>query len=721
MKKQKKSEREILSILAKEIHNSSGYIGGEIVSRRKKSLEYYLGNPLGNEQEGRSQVVSNDVMDTVESLMPSLMKIFTSGDNVFACEGTGPEDEEMARQASDYLNHIFLKDNNGFKVLYTAFKDALIQKNGILKVYWDDSQKTEREEYTRLTEDEFTDLIENHEVSVTHHTEYKEEITDDAGKEIDKINLHDVVIHRTKLYGKVRIDPVPPEEFLIERRCKDIDSANFVAHRVNKTKSELVEMGYDPDLVYSLPTGNSENFSEDVFVRHQNIDFGSGESSGDKSTDTVLIHECYIRMDADGDGKAELLKVCVAGDGKKLLDVMEVDTIPFISMTPVIMPHRFHGRSIAELVEDIQLIKSTVMRQMLDNMYLTNNNRVAIQDGQVAMDDLLTNRPGGIVRTKQPPQNVMMPIQAQPITEQASGMLSYLDSVKESRTGVSKTSQGLNADSLNNKTATGMNQVLTQSQMRMELIARIFAETGVKDLALKIFELICKYQQKEKIVRIRGKYIPMRPYEWKDRVNVTIHVGLGTGSKEQQLILINAILERQMQAINLQQNVFGPMVNLRNIYNSLKKMVENAGLNSIEPFFMDPDVGQAQMPQLPPKPPTEFEKVTLAQVQGENQRAQLKAETEVKRIEAMMRQHLLDFELKIKEIELKYGSKIDELELKRRSMLEQEDLKSSGNLMKEIVKGQDQFFNTQQQINGQQGKTSKGRQESRAAPKRSPA
>ncbi len=713
-KKQEKSEQEILSILAKEIHNSSGYIGGEIVARRKKSLEYYLGNPLGNEQEGRSQVVSNDVMDTVESLMPSLMKIFTSGDNVFSCEGVGPEDEEMARQASDYLNHIFLKENNGFTALYTAFKDALIQKNGILKVYWDDSSKTEREEYTRLTDDEFTDLIDNQEVSVTHHSEYEEPITDDAGKEIDKVSLHDVVIHRTKLYGRVRIDPVPPEEFLIERRCKDIDSANFVAHRVNKTKTELIEMGYHPDVVYSLPTGDGETYSEDKFVRHQNIDFGRGESTGDKSTDMVLIHECYIRMDADGDGRAELIKACVAGDGKKLLDVTEVDTIPFISMTPVIMPHRFHGRSIAELVEDIQLIKSTVMRQMLDNMYLTNNNRVAIQDGQVAMDDLLTNRPGGIVRTKQPPQNVMMPIQAQPITEQASGMLGYLDAVKETRTGVSKTSQGLNADALNNKTATGQNQMLTQSQMRMELIARIFAETGVKDLAVKMFELICKYQQKEKIVRIRGKYIPMRPFEWKDRVNVTIHVGLGTGSKEQQLILVNAILERQMQAINLQQNVFGPMVNLRNIYNSLKKLVENAGLNSIEPFFMDPDVGAAQMPQLPPKPPTEFEKVTLAQVQGENQRAQLKAQVEEKRIEAGMRQELLEFELKIKEIELQYGTKIDELELKRRSMLEQADLNKSGDLMKEIIKGQQQFFNGK-------GQTNTPGETSRSAPKRSPA
>ena len=711
----KKSKQEILSIVSKEIHNASGYIGGELVARRKKSLEYYLGMPLGNEQEGKSQVISNDVMDTVESLMPSLMKIFTSGDNVFSCEGVGPEDEEMARQCSDYLNHIFYKQNNGFTALYTAFKDALIQKNGILKIYWDNSNKTEREEYTKLTDDEFNNLVSDEEVKVQNHTEYKEPIVDDQGEQLDEITFHDVVIQRTRMYGQVRIDPIPPEEFLIERRCKSIDTANFIAHRTNKTKTELVEMGYDRDLVDSLPTGDPDYFTEDKFVRHQNIDFSHGETDGDKSTQDVLLHECYVRMDLDDDGKAELVKICVAGDSKKLLSIEEMDTMPFISMTPVIMPHRFHGRSIAELVEDIQLIKSTVMRQMLDNMYLTNNNRVAIQDGQVAMDDLLTNRPGGIVRTKQPPQNVMMPIQSQPITEQASGMLAYLDSVKETRTGVSRTAQGLNADSLNQKTATGMNQVLTQSQMRMELIARIFAETGVRDLALKMFELVCKYQQKEKIVRIRGKYIPMRPYEWKDRVNVTVQVGLGSGSKEQQLILVNAILQRQMEAINLQQNVYGPMVNLRNIYNSLKKLVENAGLNSVEPFFMDPDVGASQMPQLPPKPPTEFEKVTLAQVQGENQRAQLKAETDIKQIEARMRQAMLEFELKIKELELKYGSKIDEANLKRRSMLEQTDLNKAGDLMKEIVRGQNQFFN-----NGQ-GKTDQAGQESRTTSERSPA
>ena len=198
----KKSNQEILSVLSREIHNASGYIGGELVARRKKSLEYYLGSPLGNEQEGRSQVVSNDVLDTVESLMPSLMRIFTSGDNVFNCEGMGPEDEEIARQCSDYLNYIFYKENDGFLALYTAFKDALIQKNGILKVYWDDAQKIEREEYSRLTDDEFNDLVSMDEIKVKNHTEYEEKITDEAGKEIDAIKLHDVVIHRTKIHGK---------------------------------------------------------------------------------------------------------------------------------------------------------------------------------------------------------------------------------------------------------------------------------------------------------------------------------------------------------------------------------------------------------------------------------------------------------------------------------------------------------------------------------------
>ena len=708
------TEDQIISILNRELRASSGYIGGEIVTRRRKSLEYYLGKPFGNEQEGRSQVVSTDVSDTVESLMPSLMKIFTAGDNIFHCEPAGPEDEKVAKQASDYINHVFYKENRGFSAIYTAFKDALVQKNGILKVYWDDSEKTSREEYKRLTDDEYNLLIADKEVSVNEHKEYEEEFEDDNGKVIDKVKFHDVVIYKTQMYGQVKIDPIPPEEFLIERRAKSIDSANFVCHRVNMTRHALIEMGYDPEIVNNLPTGDAEYYLEDRQVRYQDTDFSAPQDRGDKSTDEVLIHECYVRLDLNGDGKSELHKICLAGTGSyRILAMDEIDSIPFVSMTPIIMPHRFYGRSVSELIEDIQLIKSTVMRQMLDNMYLTNNNRIAIQDGQVAMDDLLTNRPGGIVRTKQPPSNVMQVMTAQPITEQASGLLAYLDSVREARSGVTKTAQGLQADALNVDTATGMNQVLTQSQMRMELIARTFAETGVKDLGIKIFELLCKYQQKEKLVRIRGEFVPMTPFEWRDRVNLSVKVGLGTGSKEQQLILLNAILQRQLQAIQLQQNVYGPVVNLKNIYSTLQKLVENAGLGSVEPFFMDPEVGAAQMPQLPPKPPTEFEKVSLAQVQGENQRAILDSEVQMKKMESALRQKLLDFELQVKEMELKYGTKINELEMKNRSMIEQQQVRQSGDLFKEIMKGQKQFFNgkgsKQTDFGGEKGPATAGR------------
>jgi len=691
-----KNEQEILSILNREIRASSGYIGGEIVSRRKRSLEYYLGRPFGNEQEGRSQVISTDVSDTIEGLMPSLMRIFTASDNVFECEPVGPEDEEAAKQATDYLNYIFYKQNNGFSALYTAFKDALIQKNGILKVYWDESEKTTREEYKKLTDDEFIDLTKDPEINVSQHTEYEEELKDDDGNVLDTIKYHDVVLHKTTKYGKVNIEPIPPEEFLIERRAKSIDDANFIAHRTNMSRTQLIEMGYDPEIVNNLPIGDTNYYLEDRHIRFQETDFSAPQDRGDDSTDEVLIHECYARIDINNDGKAELIKACIAGDGAyKVLGIEEIDSMPFISVTPIMMPHRFYGRSVSELVEDIQLIKSTVMRQMLDNMYLTNNNRVAIQDGQVAMDDLLTNRPGGIVRTKQPPSNVILPLQAQPITDQASGMLAYLDSVKESRTGQTRQSQGIQADTLNNKTATGLNQILTQSQMRLELIARTFAETGVKDLARKIFELVCKYQQKEQIVRIRGKFIPMKPYEWRDRMNVTVAVGLGTGSKEQQLILLNSILERQLQAINLQQNVFGPVVNVKNIYHTLKKLVENAGLGNVEPYFMDPDVGQSQMPQLPPKPPTEFEKVSLAQVQGENERAILNNQMEMKKLETQFRQKLLDFELQVKEMELKYNTKVDEIAMKSRSMVEQQQVRQSGDIFKKIMEGQKEFFDGQ--------------------------
>ena len=685
------SEHEVSSILASELKNSYGYFDTGLVDDRKKANEYYFGESFGNEIEGRSQVVSTDVADTIEAILPALLRIFTASDNIVKVDPVSQEDIEIAKQASDYLNHIFNKDNDGFTTLYAMFKDALLQKNGIVKVFWDTSERTKQETYEKLSEAEFTMLIDEDGVEVKEHTEYADPAFEEQKKNIkEQMNqvgdqmsadlmaqqikelpipqLHDVVITRSETFGRVKFEAVPPEEFLVQRRAKTLEEAHFLCHRTTKTRSELIEMGFDYDIVHSLSAESTQRYNEEKSTRHRNIDDDFTSDVGDKSTDEIPICESYIRIDEDGDGIAELRKIISSGDASHtILDDVIVDSQPFCSVTPIIVPHRFYGRSVSELVEDIQLIKSTVMRQILDNMYLTNNNRVAVMDGQVNLEDLLTNRPGGVVRTKAAPSQVMMPMTTQTINNQAFPLLEYLDTVKENRSGITKYNQGMDTDSLN-KTASGINTILSQSQMRIELIARIFAETGVKELFKKMFELVVKYQDKERIIKIRNNFIPMNPMEWRDRCNITIQVGLGTGSRDQQLSILNQILRQQIEGIKLQGSPAGPIVNMTNIYNTLSKIVENAGLKDVDSYFTDPQVGMQNMPPPQQKEPSEFEKVSQIQTQQKAAEAQMQYENRMREIELRYQKMILDFESKIKELEMKYEADIDEKAIRREAM-----------------------------------------------------
>ena len=681
---EKITEFELKNIISKEIVNSLGYMGGNLSSQRKKSLEYYMGEPLGTEIDGRSQVVSTDVADTIETILPNLLKIFTASDQVIKCEPVKSEDVAQAEQVTNYVNYIFNKDNPGFSILYTWFKDALIEKNGIVKVYWDDSKKVEQETYENLNDQEYSLLLDGDDVEVVEEEAIEDEtaklqleqlraLAEQQGQELPEQPvpmIHNVKIKRTSNYGKVKIENIPPEEFLIQKTAKSIEDSNFVAHKVLKTRSDLIEMGYDREVVESLSTSNTITLNEERLTRFSDIDESPTEDSPDESTQDVEIYECYVKIDMDGDGIAELRKVTVAGSGSyTILENMACDFIPFCSLTPIPMPHRFYGRSVSELVEDVQLVKSTVMRQLLDNMYLTNNNRVAIMDGMVNLDDLLTSRPGGVVRTKQPPSQVMMPMQSQTISQQAFPLLEYLDTVRETRTGVTRYSQGLDAQSLN-KTATGVNTLMSQSQMRMELVARVFAETGIKDLFKRIFELTCKYQDKERIVELNNQFVPVKPTEWKNRYNVTITVGLGAGSKDQQIVILNNILERQLQAFQLQGGQEFPMVSLKNIYNSLTKIVENAGLKNVENYFVNPDQGK-QMVQPKPEPkPTPIEKIEFTRIASEEKRKLAELEFEMKKLKSHNAANVLDFETKIKEMELKYTTQIDSAKLKAEAELD---------------------------------------------------
>ena len=356
----KVTDIELRGIINQEINNSLGYMGGNLSAQRKKSLEYYMGEPLGTEIDGRSQVVSTDVADTIETILPNLLRIFTASHQVVKCEPVKAEDVPLAEQATNYINYVFNKDNNGFSILYDWFKDALIEKNGIVKIYWEDSEKVEQETYENLNDQEYQILIDNDEVEVVEEEKFVDEkakeeleqikaLAEAQGQEMGDIPtpyLHNCIIKRTNRSGKVKIENIPPEEFLIQRTAKSIEDANFVAHKVLKTRSELIEMGYDKDIVENLPTTNAILLNDERLTRYSDIDESPFNDSPDESTQEIEIYECYVKVDMDGDGIAELRKVIVAGEsGYEILENMPCDFIPFCSLTPVPMPHRFFGRS----------------------------------------------------------------------------------------------------------------------------------------------------------------------------------------------------------------------------------------------------------------------------------------------------------------------------------------------------------------------------------------
>lgn len=690
------TEDSVKALVGKHIHNAQGFYSGNLSKSRERALDYYMGNPMGNEVDGRSKVISSDVSDAVEPLMANLMRIFTASNKLFHCEPVGVEDVDIAEQSTDYINHVFFKKNNGWVLLHNFIKDALIEKNGFLKVFHEYTDRVVRESYERLSDDEYSMLIDDRDVEVLEHTEYEDEsitalgvmsenitsidsgMGDDTTISIDNTPmLHDVVIHRTSKKGKTCIEGIPPEEMLVESNAKAIEDANFIAQRKMMTRGELIELGFDRGIVETLPNDRVEDMNQEYQTRHQDIHNTIQRENTDEATQEVEVFECYVKCDYSGTGKAELRKFVVAGNnGSTLLSDEPYDSFPYVTATPIIMPHRLYGRSIAELVEDVQSVKTYVMRALNDNIYGIQNNRLAIDDSRVNVSDILTNRPNMIVRTKGNPMESIQSMPVQSIGDTAYPLLTYYDELKEARTGISKVGQGLSTDALNSKTSTGLNQVMTQAQQRVEFIARTFANTGVNDLGRKILECVVKYQDKEDIVRIRNKFVPYKPYEWKDRCDITISSGLGTGSQDQQMIFLNNILERQVQALTTQGNPEAPLVNLKKIYNTLEMMVESAGLKNVDMFFLNPD--ENPIPEEPPAEPTEFEKVSMAQIEGENKRKLAELKLKERDLSLKKEKQLLDFETRIKELELNYNKNIDQEEIKRQTKLSVEAMKQVG-------------------------------------------
>ena len=633
---EKMTEEELKTRIDEELRASLGYFSDELSKQREMAMEYYYSLPFGNEVEGRSQFVDSTVQDTIEWIKPSLMRIFASGDEMVKFNPTGPEDVEMAEQATDYVNHVFVKDNSGWEILYSWFTDALLQKNGIVKVWWDEYPEVTREEYHNLDDMELQSLVAADGVRVIEHTD------NDNG-------LNDVVISKEDYNGRVKIENVPPSEFLISSESKTIQDAKFVCHRVQVTLSDLREMYPDEDLdPEELGGGDDgmEAYSPERLARYEydktagNWDGLSTSSGSDDSLRVYWLHENYLKADWDGDGIAELRKVCTVGN--KVLQNEAIDSKPFVSITPIKIPHKFFGLSVADLVLDLQLIKSTLMRNLMDNMYNQNFGRYAVLEGQANLDDLLTQRPGGVVRVKSP--NAITPLATPSLEPYSFQMLEYLDTIRESRAGVGKTTQGLNDKALtSHTTASAVNSVMTAAQSRVELIARQFAETGVKDLMRTIYELLLKYQDKERVVMLRNKWVPVRPDAWKDKTDCTVSVALGHGNKEQQLMHLSAMLNFAGDAMRGGLKI----VTEKNMYNLGAALIRNMGFQNVGDFLTDPDT-------VPPQPDPREQ---MAQMEMQNKKAELEiraAEVQVKaqKVQQEAAEMQIDAQLKVAELDL---------------------------------------------------------------------
>tara|TARA_R110002012_G_scaffold6461_1_gene29689 strand:+ start:1630 stop:3639 length:2010 start_codon:yes stop_codon:yes gene_type:complete len=600
----KLSKSKLLSLISQEVQNSLGFYSSDLATSRKEALKYYLGEPMGNEVEGRSAVVSQDLLEVVEAILPSLMRMFTQQDKIVNFEPTQPDDVPYAEQISDYCNYIFTKENNGFDILYSMFKTALLQKNGFCKIYWKTSKEQKKESYKNLTEPEYQALLADDEVEVINLEQQEQQIMNSLE------TTFNVEVQRVKDYSKVEIEPVPPEEILVSRRAKSIKDCDFIAQRVSKTVSELVDMGFNKKDVESLPTAEDQAFNTEAIVRRSYDDDTSDMelSNIDPALRVVQITECYMKVDMDGDGIAELRKIIVGGSGYNnyvILENEEIPLIPFAMVTAIPMPFRFFGLSFYDLLADVQQVSTTVTRQLLDNMYLQNSARTVVVDGQANLDDLLTSRPGGIIRVKSP--NAVTPMQTPNFLNEGLSMLAKIDEIKEKRSGVPKQNTGLNPDTINKShtTATSTNQMMAAGTQRIELIARNFAE-GVKDIFRNILAVVCEYQDQEKIIRLRGNFVPMNPREWTTKYDATVQVGLGTGNQDQRLQVLQQVLAVQEKLI--QGGGMG-LVTPQNVFNTLEKYLENAGYKDATQFFNNPSTQPPQPPkQQQPDPALEIAK-----------------------------------------------------------------------------------------------------------------
>lgn len=691
------TEEQLQNIVMGEIDDAQAYIDDVISPERAEAGQYYKGEPFGNEEEGRSQVISMDVRDTVQAIMPSIMRVFFGSANVVEYAPHSPEDVQAAEQATDYVNYCLTRDNNLFLHAYAMFKDALIRKNGFGKVWWDESETVKTYEIEGIDENAYMVLMSDPEVELREvEVEYAETemMTPEGIVTMVEVPTYSATVVRKEKEGRLNVAALPPEELLIDRRAKSINDFEFIGHRRYMTVSELVQMGYELEEVENLGFETQDDFegNEEAFYRNpQATILGAGRT--DVSARKVLYIEGYLYVDMDGDGIAELRKVCVGGTAYKLLHQEAVDDHPFFDFCPDPEPHTFFGMSVAEVVMDIQRIKSSILRNTLDSLAQSIYPRMGVVEGQASIEDVLNTEVGGIIRMKSP--GAVQPFVTPNVSSAAFPMLEYMDGLKEARTGISKVSAGLDPNALSNTSATATNAMMSASQQHIELICRIFAETGFKTLMSKALKLLVKNQDKPRMIRLRNEFVPIDPRVWDANMDVVVNVALGTGSDQQRMGFLNVIAQKQEMLLQQLGPMNNPLVSLNGYYNTLEQMLSVAGFKDVSQFFQNPQNFQPPEPTPPPPSPEQI----LAQVQAQSIQADIQkkaAELELQREEMLLKddreRDKIDADVMIKaaEIEAKYGTQVNTATIEALMQRDRELLRQQGEVQRAMAAAQAQ-------------------------------
>lgn len=634
------NDDDLLAIVQSEQRRSIGFdLDSELTEERERALNYIKGYmPDVPSLPGRSKAVSLDVADAIETILPDVVEIFTGGDDVVSFRAVGEEDEDAAQQETDYVYHVIFNENPGFLTFTSAFKDAFQAKTGVFKWWWEE-KACPPETFKGKTAVEL--LMAEQEGKVS-------EVAQSAEWDGQGEPLYDFTLTKPP-QGRAVVDVVAPEDITVSADTVWLKQAPYCATRSRPRAQDLIAQGIDADLVDELPAYTAPQ-NEAVAQARDTVAESSQGYGGDaaRSMRQVEVVEHYVRVMEPPNAYPTLYQVLTGGDGEsaRLLRKQKVNSIQLSAITPFLVTHRFYGESIADKLMEVQKIKTALTRMDLDSGYFALNQRNQIDMNHAnewTISDYLNNVPGAPVRTNGP---AITPLQAGGLGFDAQARLEYWSTEAEKRSGVVRNAQGLNPDTLHD-TAKGAMALMAASQKRIRMIARIFAETGIKDLFVGVHDLLRQHAMQSKVVKLRNKWVPVNPSSWAVRNDMTIEVGLGAAGREHDMMVMDRLASDQATIVSAQGGLNGPLVTAANVYALAIKRAEKAGVKNPEAYYSDPK----DAPPTGPPPPDPKVLEAQAKMELEREKMAMQRETDAADLEMRQAEALANFHLKQQEQE----------------------------------------------------------------------